>query len=252
MYLIFAAVILLASLALIVQVSLPYSKTGRGSVLYSFILVFLRGFLRSKHIIENKCNFQKVQRLKVAILPLYLPCSGFVTHSGEILTTGKSHRKKLDRIKILQNWTSEKLVFVNGCPYTHIFSVSNGVLIVQQNPLPHLELLLATKCRFQVYLDFQINILYSFLFYLINATRAYSTCCNLFLRTVLDWSINGLNSYICISSFHCTIHPLLRPMYLLITLVSNSCNIKIKGINKFRFQRILNIYSYILFKLLYT
>jgi len=32
-----------------------------------------------------------VQRLKVAILPLDVPCSGPVTHSGEILTTGKSH-----------------------------------------------------------------------------------------------------------------------------------------------------------------
>ena len=35
-----------------------------------------------------------VQRLKVAILPLDLPCSGPLTHSGEILTTGKSHGKK--------------------------------------------------------------------------------------------------------------------------------------------------------------
>jgi hypothetical protein len=34
-----------------------------------------------------------VQSLKVAILPLDLPCSGPVTHSGEILTTGKSHDK---------------------------------------------------------------------------------------------------------------------------------------------------------------
>ena len=32
-----------------------------------------------------------VQRLKVTILPLDLPCSGPVTHSGEILTTDKSH-----------------------------------------------------------------------------------------------------------------------------------------------------------------
>jgi len=32
-----------------------------------------------------------VQRLKVAILLLDLPCSGPVTHSGEILTTGKPH-----------------------------------------------------------------------------------------------------------------------------------------------------------------
>ena len=41
-----------------------------------------------------------VQRLKVAILPLDLPCSGPVTHSGEILTTGKSHmpRNKLPRV----------------------------------------------------------------------------------------------------------------------------------------------------------
>jgi len=38
-----------------------------------------------------------VQRLKVAILPLDLPCSGPVTHSGEILTTGKSHGKKPDK-----------------------------------------------------------------------------------------------------------------------------------------------------------
>ena len=44
MYFISVVVILLASLALIVQVSLPYKKTGRASVLYSFILVFLRVF----------------------------------------------------------------------------------------------------------------------------------------------------------------------------------------------------------------
>jgi len=41
-YLISAAVILLASLALIVQVLLPYNKTGRASALYNFILVFLK------------------------------------------------------------------------------------------------------------------------------------------------------------------------------------------------------------------
>jgi len=35
-----------------------------------------------------------VLRLNVAVLPLDLPCSGPVTHSGEILTTGKSHGKK--------------------------------------------------------------------------------------------------------------------------------------------------------------
>jgi len=38
-----------------------------------------------------------VHRLKVAILSLDLPCSGPVTNSGEILTTGKSDGKKPDR-----------------------------------------------------------------------------------------------------------------------------------------------------------
>ena len=37
-----------------------------------------------------------VGRLKVAILPLDLPCSGPVTHSEETLTTGMPHRKKTD------------------------------------------------------------------------------------------------------------------------------------------------------------
>jgi len=51
MYFISAAVILLASLALTVQVSLPYNKTGRASVLYSFILVFLRVCIVSYYVI---------------------------------------------------------------------------------------------------------------------------------------------------------------------------------------------------------
>ena len=45
MHFISTAVILLASLALIIQVSLPYNKTGRASVLYSFIPVFFRVFV---------------------------------------------------------------------------------------------------------------------------------------------------------------------------------------------------------------
>jgi len=44
MYFSSAAVILLVSLALIVQVSLPYNNTAGPSVLYSFILVFLKVF----------------------------------------------------------------------------------------------------------------------------------------------------------------------------------------------------------------
>ena len=42
----------------------------------------------------------QVQRLKVAILPMDLPCSGAVTYSGEILTTGKSHGKKKDKFSL--------------------------------------------------------------------------------------------------------------------------------------------------------
>ena len=37
-----------------------------------------------------------VHRLKVAILPLDLPCSGSITYSEEIVSTGKSHGKKPD------------------------------------------------------------------------------------------------------------------------------------------------------------
>ena len=33
-------------------------------------------------------------------LPLFLTCSGPVTHSGEILTTGKSHGKNPDRLGV--------------------------------------------------------------------------------------------------------------------------------------------------------
>jgi len=43
------------------------------------------------------------QRLKVAILPLDLSCSGPVTHSGEILTTDESHGKKPDRFSLNDN-----------------------------------------------------------------------------------------------------------------------------------------------------
>ena len=46
-----------------------------------------------------------VQRLKVAIL---LPCSGPVTHSGEILTTGKSHGKKPDRFSLNDDTDAKK------------------------------------------------------------------------------------------------------------------------------------------------
>jgi hypothetical protein len=61
-----------------------------------------------------------VQRLKVATLPLNLPCSGPVTHSGEILTTVKSHRKKPGRnyIKHVNRMPRNRLpsVMKHCCP----------------------------------------------------------------------------------------------------------------------------------------
>jgi hypothetical protein len=39
-----------------------------------------------------------VQGLKVAVLPMDLTYSGPPTYSGEILTTGKSHGKKPDKL----------------------------------------------------------------------------------------------------------------------------------------------------------
>jgi hypothetical protein len=51
-----------------------------------------------------------VQRLKVATLPLDLPCSGAITHSGKILTTGKSHRKKPDRFSLNEDMDVKKLL----------------------------------------------------------------------------------------------------------------------------------------------
>jgi len=56
MYFISAAVILLASLAVIVQVSLQYNKTGRASVMYSFILVFLKVFCCLNTLFKFKLN----------------------------------------------------------------------------------------------------------------------------------------------------------------------------------------------------
>jgi len=51
-----------------------------------------------------------VQRLTVAILPLDLPCSAPVTHSGEILTTGKSHGKKPDRFSLNDDMDVKKVL----------------------------------------------------------------------------------------------------------------------------------------------
>ena len=60
MYFISAAVILLASLALIVHVSLPYNKTRCASVLCSFIVVFLRICCGLNTLIKIPVIFKKL------------------------------------------------------------------------------------------------------------------------------------------------------------------------------------------------
>jgi len=51
-----------------------------------------------------------VQRLKVATLPLDLPCSGPITHSGEISTTSKSHGMKPDRFSLNDDTDVKKIL----------------------------------------------------------------------------------------------------------------------------------------------
>jgi len=70
MYFISAAVILLASLALIVQVSLTYNNTGRASVLYNFILVFLRVFCDLKTLFKIPVIFKYLCNLSSTAIPL--------------------------------------------------------------------------------------------------------------------------------------------------------------------------------------
>jgi hypothetical protein len=97
------AAILLASLASMVQFSLPYNKVGRATVLYNFILVFFRGFPHHAHPAAKGSN----------------PATGLIllwAHNRfrENLTTGKSHKKTLDRfssrLSICRNysWSNAK------------------------------------------------------------------------------------------------------------------------------------------------
>jgi hypothetical protein len=59
---------------------------------------------------EMPSQITPVQRLKVATLPLDLPCSGLITHSEKILTTGKSHKKKPDRFSSKDNMGMKKVL----------------------------------------------------------------------------------------------------------------------------------------------
>jgi len=56
-------------------------------------------------LLEMPSQNMSVHRLKSAILPLDLTCSGFVIHLGELLSKETSHKKQPDRL--LTNYDSE-------------------------------------------------------------------------------------------------------------------------------------------------
>jgi hypothetical protein len=47
---------------------------------------------------EKASQNMPVQTLEVATLTLELPCSGLLNHSGEIIATGNSHKKKPEAV----------------------------------------------------------------------------------------------------------------------------------------------------------
>jgi apolipoprotein N-acyltransferase len=65
-YIIFAAVILLASLALLVQLLKQHKKCGRACVLYGLVLLCLL-FLWSKHVVFNACYYQMVIEIVINV-----------------------------------------------------------------------------------------------------------------------------------------------------------------------------------------
>jgi len=69
-----------------------------------------------------------VQRLKVAILPLDLPCSGSVTHSGEIFTTGKSHGKTQIAKELKITPVLEKLLEYKRSWIQHVNRIPRNIL----------------------------------------------------------------------------------------------------------------------------
>jgi len=71
-----------------------------------------------------------VQRLKAAILPLDFPCCGIVTHSGEILTTGKSP-KKPDGLLLTYSMEQSPSWEANR------FSASQEISLILWNPKVH-------------------------------------------------------------------------------------------------------------------
>jgi len=67
--------------------------THHHCLLFGTIFLLYRVLLYSE---EMPSKNMPVQRLKVATLPLDLPCCGLIIHSEEILTPGKSYNKKPD------------------------------------------------------------------------------------------------------------------------------------------------------------
>jgi hypothetical protein len=71
-----------------------------------------------------------VQRLKVAILPPDFPCSGPVTPSGKILTTGKSHGKAYVHKVISHVTVSLQKNMDQKCPQAYKFQKGGKILSI--------------------------------------------------------------------------------------------------------------------------
>jgi len=86
----------------------------------------INGITVSPRMEEMPSVNKPVQRLKVTILPLDLPHSRPVNHSGEILTTGKSHGKKSNRFSLNDNMDVENS-FYNTFKKTSFGHFKNGI-----------------------------------------------------------------------------------------------------------------------------
>jgi hypothetical protein len=78
---------------LLIRSGLRHPEVSSVVFLGSFCLLWCSFFINLEEMASQN---MPVQWLKVAILPLDLPCSGPVTHSWDISVTGKSHKKKGD------------------------------------------------------------------------------------------------------------------------------------------------------------